>query len=132
MRIVSTATYMSASIAWTIWNEPIGLPNCSRVVACAIDSSRARSAMPMGQARRRCPHATVLPPRFPLYKAISDEVMAVLADASPVLEPVSVDEAFLEPPALAGADPAEVEEFCGVPYRHSEHKGEMCACDSGR
>ncbi|ANY08583.1 DNA polymerase IV [Pseudonocardia sp. HH130630-07] len=84
------------------------------VVAGASYQARvfgARSAMPMGQARRRCPHATVLPPRFPLYKAISDEVMGVLGEFSPVLEPVSVDEAFLEPPVLAGAPPARVEEF---------------------
>ncbi|WP_433507737.1 DNA polymerase IV [Pseudonocardia halophobica] len=85
------------------------------VVAGASYQARvfgARSAMPMGQARRRCPHATVLPPRFPLYKVISEEVMAVLREAAPVLEPVSVDEAFLEPPALAGASAAEVEAFC--------------------
>ena len=37
--------------------------------------------------------------------------MAVLAEAAPIVEPVSLDEAFLEPPALAGATPAEVEEF---------------------
>jgi DNA polymerase IV len=85
------------------------------VVAGASYQARvfgARSAMPMGQARRRCPHATVLPPRFPLYKVISDEVMAVLREAAPVLEPISVDEAFLEPPALVGASAGEVEEFC--------------------
>ncbi|GAA4553189.1 DNA polymerase IV [Pseudonocardia xishanensis] len=85
------------------------------VVAGASYQARvfgARSAMPMGQARRRCPHATVLPPRFPLYSAISQEVMAVLREAAPVLEPVSVDEAFLEPPALVGASAGEVEEFC--------------------
>ncbi|MEU6697170.1 DNA polymerase IV [Pseudonocardia sp. NPDC046786] len=84
------------------------------VVAGASYQARvfgARSAMPMGQARRRCPHATVLPPRFPLYKAVSDEVMAVLAEFSPVLEPVSVDEAFIEPPALAGASPDTVRDF---------------------
>nr|WP_307862762.1 DNA polymerase IV [Pseudonocardia parietis] len=84
------------------------------VVAGASYQARvfgARSAMPMGQARRRCPHATVLPPRFALYKALSDEVMGVLAEFSPVLEPVSVDEAFVEPPSLAGASPSEVEEF---------------------
>ena len=84
------------------------------VVAGASYQARVfgvRSAMPMGQARRRCPHATVLPPRFPLYKAISDEVMGVLSGASPVLEPVSVDEAFLEPPDLAGADPEQVHRF---------------------
>jgi DNA polymerase-4 len=65
----------------------------------------------MGHARRLCPHAVVLPARFALYKELSSRVMAVLADASPVLEPVSIDEAFLEPPALAGASPAEVERF---------------------
>ena len=85
------------------------------VVAGASYQARVfgvRSAMPMGQARRRCPHATVLPPRFPLYKVISDEVMTVLREAAPVLEPISVDEAFLEPPALVGARASEVEEFC--------------------
>ncbi len=84
------------------------------VVAGASYQARvfgARSAMPMGQARRLCPHAVVLPPRGGLYSAVSEQVMAVLAEAAPVVEPVSLDEAFLEPPALAGATPAEVEEF---------------------
>ena len=75
------------------------------VVAGASYQARvfgARSAMPMGQARRLCPHATVLPPRFALYQALSEQVMGVLADAAPVVEPVSLDEAFLEPPQLAG------------------------------
>ena len=84
------------------------------VVAGASYQARvfgARSAMPMGQARRLCPHAVVLPPRFPLYQAVSERVMAVLAAAAPVLEPVSLDEAFLEPPALAGATAARVHRF---------------------
>ncbi len=84
------------------------------VVAGASYQARvhgARSAMPMGQARRLCPHAVVLPPRFALYQTLSEQVMGVLAEAAPVLEPVSVDEAFLEPPALVGADAAEVEGF---------------------
>jgi DNA polymerase-4 len=42
---------------------------------------------------------------------VSEQVMAVLAEAAPIVEPVSLDEAFLEPPALAGAAPAAVEEF---------------------
>jgi DNA polymerase IV len=84
------------------------------VVAGASYQARvfgARSAMPMGQARRLCPHAVVLPPRGGLYAAVSGQVMAVLADAAPVVEPVSLDEAFLEPPALAGAAAGEVEAF---------------------
>jgi len=68
----------------------------------------------MGQARRLCPHATVLPPRFALYQALSEQVMGVLADAAPVVEPVSLDEAFLEPPQLAGAGVAEVERFAAA------------------
>jgi DNA polymerase-4 len=84
------------------------------VVAGASYQARvhgARSAMPMGQARRLCPDAVVLPPRGALYQALSERVMGVLAAAAPVVEPVSMDEAFLEPPVLAGAEPAEVEEF---------------------
>lgn len=84
------------------------------VVAGASYEARvfgARSAMPMGQAKRRCTQAIVVPPRFALYSELSTRVMAVLAEASPVLEPVSIDEAFLEPPALAGAAAADVERF---------------------
>ncbi|HVL85969.1 MAG TPA: DNA polymerase IV, partial [Pseudonocardia sp.] len=84
------------------------------VVAGASYQARAfgaRSAMPMGQARRLCPHAVVLPPRGALYHALSEQVMAVLADAAPVVEPVSLDEAFLEPPVLAGRPAPDVEAF---------------------
>jgi len=87
------------------------------VVAGASYQARvygARSAMPMGQARRLCPHAVVLPPRGALYAAVSEQVMEVLAEAAPVVEPVSLDEAFLEPPALAGAMPEEVAAFAGA------------------
>ncbi len=84
------------------------------VVAGASYQARvfgARSAMPMGQARRLCPHAVVLPPRGALYAALSERVMATLAEAAPAVEPVSLDEAFLEPPALAGAGPDGVTAF---------------------
>ena len=84
------------------------------VVAGASYEARefgARSAMPMGQARRACAHAVVVPPRGALYAAVSARVMAVLADAAPVVEPVSLDEAFLEPPELAGATPERVAAF---------------------
>ncbi len=89
------------------------------VVAGASYQARVfgvRSAMPMGQARRRCPHAVVVPPRGGLYRAVSEEVMAVLTQAASVIEPVSLDEAFLEPAALAGAPAGEVKRF-GVALR---------------
>ena len=52
------------------------------------------SAMPMALARRRCPHAIVLPPRFERYHAVSRVVMKTLGTFSPLVEPLSLDEAF--------------------------------------
>ena len=54
------------------------------------------SAMPMAAARRRCPHAVVLPPRFDRYRAVSRVVMHTLGAFSPLVEPLSVDEAFVD------------------------------------
>ncbi|HEY3260524.1 MAG TPA: DNA polymerase IV, partial [Pseudonocardiaceae bacterium] len=74
------------------------------VVAAASYQARtygARSAMSMAQARRLCPSAAVLPPRFALYHAVSERVLEVLRLLSPVVEQVSLDEAFMEPPSLA-------------------------------
>lgn len=54
------------------------------------------SAMPMAQARRLCPDAVIVPPRFKRYQALSKTIMAVFSDFSPLVEPLSLDEAFLE------------------------------------
>ena len=54
------------------------------------------SAMPMARARRLCPQAVVVPPRFERYKAVSKRVMRVFADFSPAVEALSLDEAFLD------------------------------------
>ena len=54
------------------------------------------SAMPMALARRRCPHAIVLPPRFERYHAVSKVVMDTLGAFSPLVEPLSLDEAFVD------------------------------------
>lgn len=59
------------------------------------------SAMPMAEARRLCPHAVVLPPNFKRYQEISESVMAVFSRYSPLVEPLSLDEAFLD---MTGAE----------------------------
>jgi DNA polymerase IV len=59
-------------------------------------SSGAGSAMPMLRARRLCPEALVVPPHFERYQQVSELVMATLAEFSPLVEPLSLDEAFLD------------------------------------
>jgi len=54
------------------------------------------SAMPMAEARRRCPQAIVLPPRFERYQEVSERIMGVFDAHSPLVEPLSLDEAFLD------------------------------------
>ncbi|MEJ2223308.1 MAG: DNA polymerase IV [Desulfobacterales bacterium] len=54
------------------------------------------SAMPIYQARQKCPHGSFVPPRMGRYKEVSKKVMALLRDFSPLVEPVSIDEAYLD------------------------------------
>ena len=69
------------------------------VVAAASYEARrygVRSAMPMGQALRLCPNLVVLPPDRAAYGAASEVVMGILRDVTSLVEPLSLDEAFLD------------------------------------
>ncbi|MCJ1677007.1 DNA polymerase IV [Streptomyces sp. APSN-46.1] len=69
------------------------------VVATASYEARrfgVHSAMPMAQARRLCPNGACLIPRFTLYRSVSEVVMGLLRKLSPLVEPLSLDEAFVD------------------------------------
>ncbi len=71
--------------------------------------SGVRSAMPMFQARKLCPEAVVIPPRMSRYVEVSRAIRAMMEDLTPGIEPLSLDEAFLDLSGTArlhGAPPA--------------------------
>jgi DNA polymerase-4 len=75
------------------------LPGRRGVVAAASYEARRygiRSAMPIAEAYRRCPDAVYLRPDMAKYRAVSRQVFAVLDTLTPVVEPASIDEAYLD------------------------------------
>jgi DNA polymerase-4 len=89
------------------------------VVATASYEARAfgvRSAMSTAEARSRCPHAAFLTGRFEAYRASSAAVMALLRELSPLVEPLSLDEAFVDL-AAAGLDDTSVDGVTAVAQR---------------
>jgi DNA polymerase-4 len=76
-----------------------GRPESRGVVAAASYEARAfgvRSAMPMARALRLCPDLRVVRPDFARYRAVSRQVMAILRSCTPLVEPLSLDEAYLD------------------------------------
>ncbi len=80
-----------------------GRPESRGVVSSASYAARqvgVRSAMPMAHAVRLCPDLLVVPPHFPAYRAASQQVMERLHRLTPLVEQISIDEAFLDVSAL--------------------------------
>lgn len=77
-----------------------------RAVVCAASYEArkfgVRSAMPMYEARRRCPDGVYLPVRMARYREVSAEVFRVFTDFTPVSEGLSLDEAYLDLSGMAG------------------------------
>ena len=77
----------------------VGGPRARGVVAAASYEARAfgvRSAMPSVTAMRNCPDLVFVPPRFDVYRAVSRQIHAIFADYTALIEPLSLDEAYLD------------------------------------
>lgn len=77
----------------------VGHPGGRGVVTTACYIARrygCRSAMPMFRALQLCPQAVVIPPNMAKYKAVSSDIRAIFADISDCVEPLSLDEAYLD------------------------------------
>lgn len=68
------------------------------VATCSYEARQfgVHSAMPMGIAKRQCPELVILPPHFALYKQVSAAIRAIFEDYTDLVEPLSLDEAFLD------------------------------------
>ncbi len=77
----------------------VGHPERRGVVAAASYEARkfgVRSALPSTTALRKCPELVFRPPRFDVYKAVSRQIHGIFADYTPLVEPLSLDEAYLD------------------------------------
>lgn len=114
----------------------VGGPPTSRGVVCAASYEArrfgVRSAMPSVTAGRLCPNGVFIPPRMDRYKAESQEIMKLLALSGGIVEPTSIDEAYLDmssvvasragsaqpdhrPGLRLGADAADAALYAAVP-----------------
>jgi DNA polymerase-4 len=86
----------------TLRGKPLavgGSPQSRGVVAAASYEARkfgVRSAMPMARAVRLCPDLLIVRPDFSKYRTASQKVMAILRECTPLVEPLSLDEAYLD------------------------------------
>ncbi|MDX2441779.1 MAG: DNA polymerase IV [Desulfobacterales bacterium] len=77
----------------------VGGPSKRSVVSAASYEARkygVRSAMPVFMAKQKCPEGVFVSPRIQRYKEVSKKIMKLLCDFSPLVEPVSIDEAYID------------------------------------
>ena len=77
----------------------VGYAAARGVVAAASYEARefgVRSAMPSVTAMRKCPQLVFAPPRFDVYRAVSRQIHEIFGEYTPLIEPLSLDEAYLD------------------------------------
>ena len=83
-----------------LWDQPVIVGGGRRgVVSTCCYIARTfgvRSAMPMFQASKLCPQAVVIPPDMARYASVGRQIKSLMQDLTPLVEPVSIDEAFLD------------------------------------
>lgn len=87
-------------------NKPVivgGIGSRGVVAAASYEARKfgVKSAMPITDAKRRCPHGIYVSPNIKRYATVSDEIMRIFEYYSPIIEPLSLDEAFLD---ISGMD----------------------------
>lgn len=98
------------------------------VVAAASYEARAfgvRSAMPSVTAKRQCPDLIFVKPRFEVYKAISRQIRDIFAEHTPVIEPLSLDEAYLDVTRICKASRWHATSRCGFARRSKPRRASM-------
>lgn len=85
----------------SLQGRPVAVGHAAKrgVVAAASYEARAfgvRSAMPSTTALRQCPELVIVPPRFDIYRAVSEQIRRIFSDYTPLVEPLSLDEAYLD------------------------------------
>ena len=103
-----------------------GSPQSRGVVATCSYEARAfgvRSAMPARTAYRLCPQAIFLPPRFEVYRSVSSQVMAIFKSVTALVEPLSLDEAFLDVTSCVSNFPEAVQLARTIKDRIREETG---------
>jgi DNA polymerase-4 len=107
----------------------VGSPPTQRGVVCAASYEArkfgVRSAMPSVTAGRLCPDGIFLPPRMDKYKAESAKIMEILSQTGATIEPMSIDEAYMDLSHLAGKESGAAaeqkeNELAGTPTVHGE------------
>jgi len=89
-----------------------GSPESRGVVAAASYEARpfgVRSAIPMSRAIRLCPDLVIVPPDFAKYRSVSQEVFAILREVTTLVEPLSLDEAYLDVTENSWGEPLGVD-----------------------